>query len=445
MFISFRCPCCGHKLRASDRAAGKRAKCKCGQVVLVPTISVSASQDAIPSQAVPLCPAASTARAAQEPQSQAAGRRATPEHPKEQIESHERAKVPFKSKLIAAVIGLAILVCGGVFEKVLPRVLIKALPKLLSGEQYLAIVIAILVAIVVAIVWTKMKTRGDLLAKSLKAPLGDEIVERDGRPPIVYLRSFADDTSLYPEHEQELVAALSPFGPVIAIGRPGEYLQTLGAARVYLGDDWQEQIHQWIEICALVVIRIGTSEGLRWEIDTVINCLKGNRLLLQVPRVTSRNAAVLVDKVVRTITCRNQERDYDDVNYIYFDNALTPCFVKGPLRIPKPSARDAHCMQLREFYKQMFSDGFDNYLERKDHATRRNRRAIAAFECGLVSFFPCLGLVFGPAALILGILGLRYVKANPKVKGTGYAIAGIIMGALTSLGNWGMLIATLVM
>jgi hypothetical protein len=36
MSISFSCPSCGHKLRAGDEAAGKRAKCKCGRVVLIP-------------------------------------------------------------------------------------------------------------------------------------------------------------------------------------------------------------------------------------------------------------------------------------------------------------------------------------------------------------------------------------------------------------------------
>lgn len=47
----------------------------------------------------------------------------------------------------------------------------------------------------------------------------------------------------------------------------------------------------------------------------------------------------------------------------------------------------------------------------------------------------------GPAALVLGILGLRYVKADPTAKGTGHAIAGIILGGLTMLGNWGGILA----
>src|SRR5262249_42831092 len=71
----------------------------------------------------------------------------------------------------------------------------------------------------------------------------------------------------------------------------------------------------------------------------------------------------------------------------------------------------------------------------------KNGRALAAYYLGVFGLIPCLGLLLGPAALILGILGMRYVKANPTAKGTGHAIAGIIMGSLATLGNWGAVIA----
>lgn len=75
----------------------------------------------------------------------------------------------------------------------------------------------------------------------------------------------------------------------------------------------------------------------------------------------------------------------------------------------------------------------------------KNGRALAAYYFGVFSFIPCLGLVLGPAALVLGFLGLRYAGANPTAKGTGHAIAGLIMGCLTTLGNWGALILFIVM
>ncbi|HEY7326578.1 MAG TPA: DUF4190 domain-containing protein [Gemmataceae bacterium] len=74
----------------------------------------------------------------------------------------------------------------------------------------------------------------------------------------------------------------------------------------------------------------------------------------------------------------------------------------------------------------------------------KNARALTAYYLGVFSLIPCLGLLLGPAALVLGILGIRYVKANPTAKGTGHAIAGIVMGSLTSLLNWGATLALIV-
>jgi hypothetical protein len=75
----------------------------------------------------------------------------------------------------------------------------------------------------------------------------------------------------------------------------------------------------------------------------------------------------------------------------------------------------------------------------------KNGRALAAYYLGVFSLIPCAGLLLGPAGLILGILGLRYVKANPTAKGTGHAIAGIVLGGLTTLFNWGGLVGAVVM
>ncbi len=70
----------------------------------------------------------------------------------------------------------------------------------------------------------------------------------------------------------------------------------------------------------------------------------------------------------------------------------------------------------------------------------KNGKALAAYYCGVFSLIPCLGLILGPVALIFGILGARYAKAHPTAKGMGHAIAGIVLGGLTTLGNWGSII-----
>ena len=75
----------------------------------------------------------------------------------------------------------------------------------------------------------------------------------------------------------------------------------------------------------------------------------------------------------------------------------------------------------------------------------KNPKALIAYYLGVFSFIPCLGHLLGPAALILGILGLRYAKTYPTAKGAGHAIAGIIMGCLTTVGYWGLTIVGIVM
>jgi hypothetical protein len=70
----------------------------------------------------------------------------------------------------------------------------------------------------------------------------------------------------------------------------------------------------------------------------------------------------------------------------------------------------------------------------------RNGRALAAYYTGVFSLIPCLGLLLGPVALVLGILGRKYANANPEAKGAGHAVAGIVLGALAALGNWTVLV-----
>lgn len=74
----------------------------------------------------------------------------------------------------------------------------------------------------------------------------------------------------------------------------------------------------------------------------------------------------------------------------------------------------------------------------------RNARALIAYYCAVFSVIPCAGLVLGPIAFLLGILGMRYVRTHPSAHGTGHALVGIILGGLTALANWGIVIAMLV-
>jgi hypothetical protein len=114
---------------------------------------------------------------------------------------------------------------------------------------------------------------------------------RDRRPPILYLRSFEDDALKLPAvvsarrpflelfaargsdpFEESIAWQVAPYGPVVAIGRPGRSLQSLGAARDHLPDDvWRERVSELMTAARAIVVIIGSTEGLRWEVAQLVS------------------------------------------------------------------------------------------------------------------------------------------------------------------------------
>jgi hypothetical protein len=158
----------------------------------------------------------------------------------------------------------------------------------------------------------------------------DELLARDTRRPILYLRSFemetgragvvgmigqyrklarggrdgsylfagrshatriAERTALNVQRsiidEQMVFAhAFSRFGPYIAIGKPSESFKDmdLGAAKKYVENhEWQQAVSEWLRTCAAVVIEAADSEGLRWELAQVVAILPPHRVLVICP------------------------------------------------------------------------------------------------------------------------------------------------------------------
>jgi hypothetical protein len=84
--------------------------------------------------------------------------------------------------------------------------------------------------------------------------------------------------------EEEMVNALQGIGPVVAIGRPGERLPTLGAARAYVADaDWQNVVTQLATHAALLVLRVGETAGFWWEFERAAKIPDGRRIVLFIP------------------------------------------------------------------------------------------------------------------------------------------------------------------
>ena len=140
--------------------------------------------------------------------------------------------------------------------------------------------VAVAVAGVLAIgMGLRMAKKG----RALRSTSATEAVEKDRRPPILFLRAFnLDDQD--PGVEQSLVFALKQAGPVIAIGKPGESVALPGAHRDYVSDDdWQDQVLGMIDGCRFTAWVYGSTEGLKWEIRNLVKTLPPEKIVIVLP------------------------------------------------------------------------------------------------------------------------------------------------------------------
>jgi hypothetical protein len=127
-------------------------------------------------------------------------------------------------------------------------------------------------------------------ARALGRATTHRLLEIDRRPPVLYLRSFGDDSlpvATIPSarrpffelfsyrgrdpFEEAVAWELASYGPVVAVGRPGHGLESLGAAREHLSaDTWKEQVAARMTGARVVVVATGETEGLRWELQQLV-------------------------------------------------------------------------------------------------------------------------------------------------------------------------------
>jgi hypothetical protein len=135
----------------------------------------------------------------------------------------------------------------------------------------------------------------------------EEILKSDPRPPVVYLRSFRDDsaTALVPNssvstlfsvtrtEEQQIAEVFGELGPFIAIGRPGESLPELGAARMHVANEqWQETVADLMKRARLVLYRASDTQGFKWEVQRGGELLGPTRMAFLIP---SHGSLLLLD------------------------------------------------------------------------------------------------------------------------------------------------------
>ncbi len=149
----------------------------------------------------------------------------------------------------------------------------------------------------------------------------DSLLAVDKRPPILFLRSFADDEPqkyataqralLDFSLEARLANHFLRFGPFIAIGSPKEPVPQPGAARVLLPDDqWQPRVLGWMKEANLIIMYCGTTQWVNWELRQVIDSGRATSLILMFPEVKGwRAAGRMRDIAARTEQIRTVFKD----------------------------------------------------------------------------------------------------------------------------------------
>lgn len=116
-----------------------------------------------------------------------------------------------------------------------------------------------------------------------------ELMISDQRSPVLFLRSFKDDSVDLSSADQNLLGKiyhvgadklnldkvilleLSSVGPVIAIGNPSDPRPPFGAARAYLSNsDWQVTVSTLAQQAKIIVLCVDNTEGVLWEIEHLI-------------------------------------------------------------------------------------------------------------------------------------------------------------------------------
>jgi hypothetical protein len=189
---------------------------------------------------------------------------------------------------IQAALSAALIYLGQVLQG-LALVLVGVIVLLAPGEighlsdAAAAVALALVLVAALMLISSGLRNLGRLVSRQSL----DKQIGRDQRPPILFLRAFKDDQANLPgggilhrllrvefgrrRLDHVLVEEFSRFGPVVALGRPGQRTLPFGAARIYVQhDNWQAKVLELAETSAHIVLVADAGAGVAWEIETML-------------------------------------------------------------------------------------------------------------------------------------------------------------------------------
>jgi hypothetical protein len=241
----------------------------------------------------------------------------------------------------------------------------------------------------------------------------DSLLAVDKRPPILFLRSFADDERQQYANSQRALLDFSletrlanhfhRFGPFIAIGSPKETVPQPGAARVLLADsEWQSRVVDWMKGSNLIIMYCGTTQWVNWELRKVVESGRATSLILMFPEIKSRRAAARnreiasrveqIRDVFRDTPWNEELREFDDFAGL---RAMLFCADGSMIMIKSKSrSREAYHLAALLAHRQLLEPlGVEEGSVVAVEAPKRRTRAL-------------IGTLTAAAALLAGVLAL---------------------------------------
>jgi hypothetical protein len=203
-------------------------------------------------------------------------------------------------------------------------------------------------------------------ARRRMVPEGRALLERDRRPPILYLRSFTADEAesgnpdsggaIWGTYEERLFRSMRRYGPVVAIGRPSEPMPPLGGARMYVDDaDWKDVVKELAAKAQLVVLRPGITKALLWEAETVAQVAGGEKIAFYVRGLPAGVWAQFVKELGTALGTPLPSRLDSDVIVLYLrDGALRDLRWKESPPGGAPGLEPRQYVPTRSFVRPLF-------------------------------------------------------------------------------------------
>jgi hypothetical protein len=246
----------------------------------------------------------------------------------------------------------------------LPVALITAARFAVTASTGIRIIVAI-AGLAAAVAYIRWHRRAIRWGRRLLTISAEEVLQSD-QPFVVYLRSFRDedlpstkptlpigarlaayDERLGERPEERLIIVAQGIGPMVALGRPGDLLPPIGAARIYIpktstDDEWQSVVQDLCQRASMVIVKVSAmTPGLLWEIQNVPRFIHPERLIIYMPR--DRDSQGDAPQQGEFLTRYGEyfpkklPRDPGDARCLIFDAEWNPTPI-GPWSLPIRSA-----------------------------------------------------------------------------------------------------------